>query len=231
MLPSSGRSGVDVLCSRKPARTTSAVRSCLILSMVRAFSRYGASSGLATTPSRPAPSNCSNHDCASAGSVVVRVRWHGPSSDAEGLLEGSAALGERPLDVGLVAEREQVEGDETGGRLLRQLLDPRRGRVDPLLQRLELQLGPGRHEQLAVEHHPLGQLSADCLDDLGEVAGQRFRVAAGELDLVAVAEHQAPKPVPLRLEAEARRLRDTPATDLASIGRTGGMTGRSTCRG
>ena len=50
--------------------------------MVRAFCWYGAPIGLATTPSRPAPSNCSNQASASAVSVVVRVRYVGPVSPA-----------------------------------------------------------------------------------------------------------------------------------------------------
>ena len=47
---------------------------------------------------------------------------------------------------------------------------------------------------------PLGQGRLHRLDDLGEVAGQRLGVAAGQLDLVAVAEHEAPEAVPLGLE-------------------------------
>ena len=56
-----------------------------------------------------------------------------------------------------------------------------------------------------------GSCSCIAVDDLGEVAGQRLGVAAGQLDLVAVLEHQAAEPVPLRLEAQAvvlRRVRD-----------------------
>ena len=50
--------------------------------MVRALGWYGAPSGFATTPSRPAPSNRWNHSSASAGSVVVRVTWIGASTPA-----------------------------------------------------------------------------------------------------------------------------------------------------
>ena len=60
-----------------------------------------------------------------------------------------------------------------------------------------------RHEELAVEHAALGQLLPDRRDDLGEVAGQRLGVAAGQLDLVAVAEDDAAEAVPLGLEAQA----------------------------
>ena len=44
-------------------------------------------------------------------------------------------------------------------------------------------------------------------------------------DLVAVAEHQRAKAVPLRLEDPARRPSGSSPTRLASIGRTGGLTG------
>ena len=50
--------------------------------MVRAFGWYVAPSGLATTPSRPAPSNRLNHSFASSGSEVVRVRWIGGTASA-----------------------------------------------------------------------------------------------------------------------------------------------------
>ena len=46
--------------------------------------------------------------------------------------------------------------------------------------------------------------------DLREVPGQRLGVAAGQLDLVAVLEHQAAEPVPLGLEAQ-------PAVELGRI--------------
>ena len=129
----------------------------------------------------------------------------GAVEPGERLLQGRAPLRERAVDVRLVAEREQVERDERGRRLLGQHVDARLGRVDPLLEHLELEpLGPDGecHEQLAVEHAALGQLLAHRGDDLGEVAGQRLGVAAGQLDLVAVLEHQAAEPVPLGLEAE-----------------------------
>lgn len=62
-----------LLCSRYPATTTSAVRSCLILNMARSSCRYRRSSGLATTPSRPAPSYCSNQPFATSTSVVSQA--------------------------------------------------------------------------------------------------------------------------------------------------------------
>ncbi|CAM5447548.1 hypothetical protein SCYAM73S_08267 [Streptomyces cyaneofuscatus] len=66
-----------LLCSRYPATTTSAVRSCLILYITRVSGRYGRSSGLATIPSSPAPSYRSNQSRASSMSVVDGARSTG----------------------------------------------------------------------------------------------------------------------------------------------------------
>ena len=71
----------------------------------------------------------------------------------------------------------------------------------------------------------------DRLDDLREVAGEGPLVAAAQLDLVAVAEDDAAEAVPLRLEERAAlvacRARAAPWSALASIGDSGGITGRS----
>ena len=56
----------------------------------------------------------------------------------EDRLQSSPSLALRDLAQVLVAEREQVPGDEARRRLLGQHLDPRRGRVDAQQQRLEL---------------------------------------------------------------------------------------------
>ena len=80
-------------------------------------------------------------------------------------------------------------------------LDPAGGRVDALLQRLEVErvaLGVG-HDHLAVDHRPLREVGQHRRDDLGEVAGHRLLVAAADLDLVAVPEDDRPEAVPLRL--------------------------------
>src|SRR6266568_1343927 len=71
-----------LLCTRYPATTQSAVRSCLILNMVRLSGWYVPSSGLATMPSSPAPSNWLNQTSASPESVVAGVRYTGGSASA-----------------------------------------------------------------------------------------------------------------------------------------------------
>ena len=109
---------------------------------------------------------------------------------ASALLQGRAPLGERPRGVVLVAEGEQVEGDERRRRLFRQHPHAGDRGVDALLQRLEVQPVAGGDDDLAVEHAPVGQFGLDRLDQFGEVAGHRLLVAAAELDLVAVPEDQ-----------------------------------------
>ena len=69
--------------------------------------------------------------------------------------------------------------------------------MDALLQHLELQPRTDCHEQLPVEDAAVRQLLPGGLDDLREVAGQRLGVARGQLDLVAVLEHETAEPVPL----------------------------------
>jgi hypothetical protein len=119
--------------------------------------------------------------------------------DGDDLLQPGPPLRERGLQQRLVADREQVEGDEGRRRLLGQQVDPRLRRVDALQQRLEVQPVAVGDDDLAVDHAPRGQRRLHRLDHLGEVAGQRALVAAAQLHLVAVPEDDAPEAVPLRL--------------------------------
>ena len=74
---------------------------------------------------------------------------------AEDGLQAGSPLALRDLAQVLVAEREQVPGDEAGRRLLGQHLDPRGGRVDAQEKRLELEGAVARDDDLAVEHAAL----------------------------------------------------------------------------
>ena len=100
------------------------------------------------------------------------------------------------------------------------------GGMDALLQRLEVQARPS----VAMTISPSmtqrsGSSASTAVDQLGKVAGHRALVAAAQLDLVAVAEDRSTGTRP----TSARRTRPagSSATDFASIGETGGMTGRS----
>ncbi len=76
-----------------------------------------------------------------------------PPRAAEQLLQSGAALGEGALQPRLVLQREQVERHIHRRRLARQALHARGGRVQALLQRVEV-LAPilPADDDLAVEH-------------------------------------------------------------------------------
>ena len=113
--------------------------------------------------------------------------------------ERGAAGGERLAREVVVAEREQVEGHEAGGGLAGQPLDAAGGRVDALLERPEVQPAVTGDHDLAVDDRARREVAPDGLDHLGEVAGHRPLLAAADLHLVAVAEHDRAEPVPLGL--------------------------------
>ena len=187
-----------LLCQRKPATTQSAVRSCLTLNITRWSSRYGRSGGLAMTPSsppleQPEPALAWAQVVGQQGAVDRRLR---PGQD---VVEGGPALGQGPLHQRLVAQGEQVEGDQHGRGLGGQEVHPGGGRVDALEEGLEVEAGPAGDDDLAVDHATRRQLGPGRLHHLGEVAGQRPLLAAAQLDLVAVAEDHAAEPVPLGL--------------------------------
>jgi hypothetical protein len=115
------------------------------------------------------------------------------------LLESRPALAQGRVEQRLVALGKEVERDERGRRLLGELAYPRLGWVDPVQQRVEVEPVTGDDHDLAVDDAALGQARLDRVDDLGEVAGQRPLAPAGQLDLVAVAEHDAAEAVPLGL--------------------------------
>src|SRR4029453_4946784 len=79
-----------------------------------------------------------------------------------------------------------------------------RGGVDAELERLEVEPAGGCDDELAVERAAQWELCGEMRPQLGEVAVERFRVAALEQELVPIAEHQHAKAVPLRLEDPVR---------------------------
>ncbi len=117
----------------------------------------------------------------------------------EGLLEERAPLALRSGSEVAAVDGEEIPGHVAGGRLGREELDPRRGRVDPQQQRVEVQaVWPG-DDHLAVEDAAVGQGRPERRREFGEVAIQRLEVAALDIGFVAVAEDQCPEAIPLRL--------------------------------
>ena len=90
---------------------------------------------------------------------------------------------------------EQVEGPEQRRRLLGEHPHPRLGRVEAVLERVELLAAVGVEDhQLAIEHVAAGREL-----ELGEVATQRLARSRLKEEVVAVDERQHPKAVELRL--------------------------------
>ena len=100
---------------------------------------------------------------------------------------------------------EEIESDECGGRLFGELLHARSRRMQPHLQRVEVEAARRRDDDLAVEDTAGGQLRVEDVVQLGKVAIERPQVAALDVDVVRAAKHERAKAIPLRLEEEARR--------------------------
>src|SRR3954471_7607321 len=79
--------------------------------------------------------------------------------------------------------------------------------MQPQLQQVEVQSLLGCDDDLSIENASLWQLRLERLDQLGEVSIERLLVPALNEHLVAVAEDERAKPIPLGLEdpAVARR--------------------------
>ena len=95
--------------------------------------------------------------------------------------------------------------------------------MDPLLQGLEVELRAARQHDLAVDDAPLGQVLLHRRHDLREVAGERLLSAAGQLDLITVAEHDAAEAVPLGLVQEPALHAGLGGDPLDRLGEHGGQ--------
>jgi hypothetical protein len=76
-----------------------------------------------------------------------------------------------------------------------------------LLQRVEVESAFVRDDQLTVEDNAVGQLFEQRFAQLREVAQQRLVVPALQIEIVAVAEHDAAEAVPLRFVGDFARRR------------------------
>ncbi len=79
--------------------------------------------------------------------------------------------------------------------------------MQPHLQRIERQGLAEGDRKLAVEHELFVRQPGQHGDDLGEIAPQRLARLGAQIHLVAGAEGEAAKPVPLRLELPVRLAR------------------------
>ena len=84
--------------------------------------------------------------------------------------------------------------------MLRQQLHPRCRGMNAQLQCLKFKTTFRGDYNFAVEHAACGQLRAQCLEQLGKIAIQRFLITALDEDLVPIAEDQSAEAIPLRLK-------------------------------
>src|SRR4029450_2476475 len=141
------------------------------------------------------------------GHISVGGGWgdvDGGRGAGESLDERATTHGERfprlvPASLGEEVERHEVRGGPSGEQP-----DSAVGRVDPLLESLEVETSTRgvRDDDLAVHAASLREVRPDRVDDLREVPGHRPLVAAADLDLGSIAEDDGAESVPLRLEAE-----------------------------
>ncbi len=155
------------------------------------------------TPSRPAPSKRSNQSAATLAIGRGRRQVQRRGDAREQSFELGAALPERELPQIPVAFAQHVQEHDRRRDLPRQQLNARGGRMDPQLQRVEVERAVPRDHDLAVEDAASRKLRRQRFEELGEVAVERLFVPALDQELVPVSKHQHAKPVPLGFEEES----------------------------
>src|SRR5215831_18749895 len=71
--------------------------------------------------------------------------------------------------------------------------------MDPVEQRIEVESPGAGDDDLPIHHAPLGKRGTEWFEQLWKVASHRPLVAATQLHLRTVAEHDGAEPIPLRL--------------------------------
>src|SRR5262249_36893158 len=117
------------------------------------------------------PSATSRHEqrC-DPGSPVARLGWRGRG------IRPHARRAESHQSA--TADRKGIEGHERRGRLTRELLHPRSGRVQAHLERIEVEALRCDDDDLAVDHAAFRKARGERIVQLGEVAIEGTEVAA-----------------------------------------------------
>jgi hypothetical protein len=114
----------------------------------------------------------------------------------------------RKVQQALSTRREKVERDEGRRCLLRELGDSGFRRMQPQLERVEVEPGRGRDDDLPIDHAVRREPLEQGVVQLGEVAVQRPQVAALDVDVRCPPKDDGPEAVPLRLVQEGALRRD-----------------------
>ena len=131
------------------------------------------------------------------------LRVAGRGRDVEGQrLHLRAPLLERLAVEVLAVPEEDVEADEARGDLGRELPHPALGRVEPHLERVEVERAVADDHDLPVHRRPRRKQLSERRQ-LGEVAEERARVPAPEVELALEVLPDPAEAVPLGLELPA----------------------------
>src|SRR5688572_3151091 len=118
------------------------------------------------------------------------------------LLEQRAAFRLRRAAQIAIAGCNQIERHERRRRLLRELRHARRGRMEPELQRIEVEPLWRRDDDLAVNHASGRDLVEKRVVQLREVPVERSKIAALNEDIGGRAEHDRAESIPFGLVQE-----------------------------
>ena len=178
------------------------------------------------TPSRPAPSKRRNQSAATLDSRVAGVRWIGGAADESsdssfGRRSSKAVAAQIPVSLA-----EQIEEHDRRRDLLRQKLHPRRGGMNAKLQRIEVERVILGDDDFAVEHAARGQLSIAAARAVRESSGSAASRRGSGSGSRPRRERPARESHPTSVRRSMFRLPVIRSTRLASIGKTGGFTGR-----
>ena len=122
-------------------------------------------------------------------------------SGGQHLLEAAAASVEGLIAQVFIACAHEVKKDDGCGNLAGQELDARCRGMDAKLQSVKVQTVRAGDDNLPIEHATSGQLRDQRVTQLRKVAVQRLAIAALDQKLLAIAEDDGAKAVPLGLKA------------------------------
>ncbi len=164
------------------------------------------SSGFAITPSRPAPSKRCSHSAATRAIARHRRQVDRRRDVREQLFERVTPLALRPIHDRLAIDGQQIEADERRRHHLRELLDARRRRMQPQLQRIEIQGAVLRDHDLAVDDAARRQALEQGVVQLRKIAIERLQIAALDVDVVRRCGRRSSESRPTWVRTAGRRL-------------------------
>ena len=162
-------------------------------------------------------------------SRVIGVRWTGGFDVARAAARAArAARACGAARTSCAVDGQQIERDERRRRLLRQLRDARRGRVQAQLQRVEVEaVSASRSRSRRRPRSRRAARASERVVQLGEVAIERPQVAALDEDVVVRRETRSRGSRPTSARRASRSPAGMASASFASIGSIGGSSGNA----